>query len=292
MPTVDLIKLINTLLPGFLAAWIFYGLTAHPRKDMFERTIQALVFTGLVQVIVYPLREVVFLCGRRIWSAGVWTDEANLFLSMGIGATMGLVFAGWANNNSVHRWLQTRGPWMIRKQIEGELGKCWAWTKRTSFPSEWFSAFNDEKRWIVLHFKDKDRPRLYGWPCEWPDQPDSGHFLIQEPAWLDDDNVRTELCATKTILVPATVVEFVEIMCEPDEVRAGGAKEDDAEMGGDSATSHVTEFAFEQATESIEGKETAVKKIKVSVRTEETSRSTANSEDASHGEQDTATATE
>ena len=41
----DVLNLIYALMPGFVAAWIFYGLTAHPQKTPFERTIQALIFT-------------------------------------------------------------------------------------------------------------------------------------------------------------------------------------------------------------------------------------------------------
>lgn len=43
--------LLLFLLPGFLSAWIFYGLTAHPKPSQFERTVEALVFTFVVKGI-------------------------------------------------------------------------------------------------------------------------------------------------------------------------------------------------------------------------------------------------
>lgn len=36
--------LLTFLLPGFLSAWVFYGLTSHPKPPQFERTAEALVF--------------------------------------------------------------------------------------------------------------------------------------------------------------------------------------------------------------------------------------------------------
>jgi hypothetical protein len=48
----ELIALLNYLLPGFLATWIFYTLTAHRKKEPFERIIEAVIFTALVHGIL------------------------------------------------------------------------------------------------------------------------------------------------------------------------------------------------------------------------------------------------
>ena len=64
-------------------------------------------------------------------------------------------------------------------------------TKETSDPSEWYSAFaRQDPRYVVLHLKD--RRRIYGWPEEWPGQPDQGHFRIAEPEWLDSNKTEEE----------------------------------------------------------------------------------------------------
>ena len=44
----DIVSVIYYLLPGFVAAWVFYGLTAHPKASPFERVVQALIFTVVV----------------------------------------------------------------------------------------------------------------------------------------------------------------------------------------------------------------------------------------------------
>ena len=51
----NFLAVIAFLLPGFITAWIFYGLTSHPKPSQFERTIQALIFTFIVQIFVAPL---------------------------------------------------------------------------------------------------------------------------------------------------------------------------------------------------------------------------------------------
>ena len=56
LPSSEIVKVIYALLPGFLTAWVFYGLTAHPRQGTFERVVQALIFTGIVQAIVLVIQ--------------------------------------------------------------------------------------------------------------------------------------------------------------------------------------------------------------------------------------------
>ena len=41
----EVIPLLQYLIPGFLAAWIFYSLTAFKRPDTFGQIVQALIFT-------------------------------------------------------------------------------------------------------------------------------------------------------------------------------------------------------------------------------------------------------
>jgi hypothetical protein len=202
LPSSDILTLIYALVPGFLAAWVFYGLTAHPRKTPFERTIQALIFTLFVQGMTFGVRWGLERIGGR-YSVGPWTESAALFWSATNAVVIGLVFALFANKDWFHRFLRER------------IGL----TKRTSFPSEWFSAFNRDKRFVILHLKGERR--LHGWPEEWPDQPDCGHFVIHGPSWILDSNERAPLYLVERLLIPATEVEMVEILKdEATEVKA------------------------------------------------------------------------
>jgi hypothetical protein len=75
-----------------VSAWVFYGFTAHPKPNQFERIIQALIFTVILQVFVSLLRELLFWFSARGLSLGNWNDEVELgwlvVLAIGFGALL------------------------------------------------------------------------------------------------------------------------------------------------------------------------------------------------------------
>ena len=183
------LSLLYFLLPGFLAAWVFYGLTAHPKKEPFERVVQALIFTLIVQAANVGARKVWWHFHR---AGSFWTDDKALVSSVGVAALVGLLFAIVANWDFSHR--------VLRKLRV---------TKRTSYPSEWYSAFHRHRCYVTLHLTGERR--LYGWPEEWPDQCDRGHFLIEQPQWVLDSGEKVPLRQLKRMMVPASDVGMVEI---------------------------------------------------------------------------------
>lgn len=203
----DTIGVIKYLLPGFLSAWIFYGLTAHPKKQPFERVVQALIFTAVVQVFTNILRWLLIYAadtGWRVW--GDWTTDVAFGWSMVLATIVGLSFAISANKDWPHKRLRD-----------------WSWTSRTSYPHEWFSALGTTERVVVLHFKNGRR--LMGFPKEWPDQPDSGHFLMTQAQWLDDNNKRIALPMVYRFIVPVKMIEMVEQLMNPGELDSKNAVE-------------------------------------------------------------------
>jgi hypothetical protein len=192
IPSSEILKLIYALLPGFVVAWLFYGLTAHPRPSQFERTVQAFIFTGMVQVVVLVFRELMFLLGV-ICCIGDWTDNVAFVTSFILAVSFGLLFSASANNNWLYPVLQE-----------------WNITKRSSYPSEWFSTLSENQRYVTLHLADGRR--ILGWPYEWPNQCDSGHFVLMEASWLTDENETIPLSNVQMILIPAKDVEVVELL--------------------------------------------------------------------------------
>ncbi len=91
-------------------------------------------------------------------------------------------------------------------------------SKRTTFPSEWYSAFHRHARWVVLHLSGQRR--LFGFPEEWPDQPEQGHFIIAYPEWLLDTGERAPLYNVARYVVPVSEVEMVELLNTGDEINA------------------------------------------------------------------------
>jgi hypothetical protein len=210
MPEVskDVLVLIYRLLPGFLTAWVFFGLTAHKRGNPFERVVQALVYSVFIQIPVALIRVTLLGLGE-VWSVGPWTEEVALFYSLPIAIALGLAFAWLANNNVVHRRLYG-----------------WGVSTRASYPTELFGLVNeDARRFVVLHLKDGRR--LYGWPYEWPDYQDEGRFIIVQAEWLIDENERRPLTGVEKVILPASAVAMVETM-EP-QTRSRAAEYSDEE---------------------------------------------------------------
>ncbi|MGD0389680.1 MAG: DUF6338 family protein [Tepidisphaeraceae bacterium] len=195
----DTITLLYFLLPGFLAAWVFFGLTAHPRREPFDRVIQALIFTVIIKALSFGVRKLWWIIWHPWHPFGLWDDEKDVVVSVLLAVALGIVFAVSANWDLAH--------WPLRKLKV---------TKRTSYPSEWYSGFHRFQREVILHLKG-DR-RLTGWADEWPDQSDRGHFIIQNPQWLDDFGNRVPMTQIMRTMVAARDVEMVEFVFQPEEL--------------------------------------------------------------------------
>jgi len=215
----ELIGILNFLLPGFVARWVFHGLTAFKRSEAFERVIEALIFTAIVQGILPPLRDACrFVTTELGWWQ--WSDKYTLAYSIIVALVVGFLAAGVANNDVIHRWLRNRHIWFLRhSDAEKWRLRDWRWTKRTSMPTQWFSTFYQQGAWIVLHLDDDTF--LYGFALEWPDHPDDGHFVIGMAEWVDE-NKREPIENTEAILISAKNVKMVQFAQIPKESEGPG----------------------------------------------------------------------
>ncbi len=204
----ELVGLLTFLLPGFVAVAIFHSLTSHPKPSAFDRVIQALIFTVIVQSVIPWL---LLLFNGDSGGYANWGEDLKLGVSVSGAVILGLIATYVFNNDSLHkvlRWLRV--------------------TKETSYSSEWYRAFSKfDGSYVILNLASKRR--LYGWPEEWPSAPDSGHFSIAEPEWLAEDenghkekkeNGHKEKKMTdqhvSAILIPVTEVEMVEFVRNED----------------------------------------------------------------------------
>lgn len=69
--------------------------------------------------------------------------------------------------------------------------------------------FSQQKTYVVLHLTGERR--LYGWPEEWPSDPNVGYFSMAESEWLTDSG-SIPLEGVENVLIPAQEVTFVEFM--------------------------------------------------------------------------------
>ena len=185
----EVVGVLTFLLPGFVAAVVFYSLTSHPKPGAFDRVVQALIFTAVGNAIT-----ILLLSSSDSQNEGdEWIRSWEPVISILVAVTLALMAAYAANTDILHGVLRRLGI-----------------TKETSYPSEWYSAFSRHGDcYVVLHLKGQRR--LYGWPEEWPSQPESGHFRITEGEWLDDDE-RIPATGVAATLIPASEVEMVEFL--------------------------------------------------------------------------------
>jgi hypothetical protein len=189
--TNEIITLLKYLLPGFLSAWIFYGFTSFQKPNQFERVIQALIFTLIIQVVVFGIEAVCYGIGH-LRSFGYWSEKSVLISSVVSAIGIGFIFAYFANADKFHC--------LVRK-----LGI----SKETSYPSEWFGELSKRITYVVLHLEGERR--IYGWPKEWPSNQEGGHFSLNQASWLTEEG-EIPLENVEAILIPAKAVQFVEFM--------------------------------------------------------------------------------
>ena len=185
----EVVTILTFLLPGFVATAIFHSLTAHPKPNEFDRIVQALIFTTVVQAIVKGVPLVGSLAGVEL----SWTGESEIVVAVLVAVAVAVVAVYASNHDTLLRLFRWIGL-----------------TRETSYPSEWYSAFaRNPDCYVVLHLKGERR--LYGWPEEWPSRPDQGHFRIAEAEWLTEGE-RLPLTGVSVILVPGEDVEMVEFL--------------------------------------------------------------------------------
>ena len=158
MPDVskDLILLIQYLAPGFIFAWIFYGLTHYTHPSSFERVVQAIIYSLIVDLI------------NKIPLFPPLPNGYQNVSSFIIAIVLGFLVAFLTNNDSVHA--------ILRKL------KLF---NTASYPSTFIGAFAQNSGcYILLNFKDGRR--LLGYLQAWPLDSEKGYFFITDYIWCEN----------------------------------------------------------------------------------------------------------
>ena len=180
----EAINLLTFLLPGFIAGALFFSLTSHPKPSAFERTVQALIFTMIVQIVVGPF---------GFFNPETFAVPWPQIFAMLVAIMLGTLWALCVNYDLLHGLFRQLGI-----------------TRENSHSSEWYSAFSRIKSYIVLNLKDGRR--LMGLPEEWPSHPASGHFLIRQGTWINEDNEFIPVQGVDALLVPVSEINMVEFL--------------------------------------------------------------------------------
>lgn len=193
----DFVALLQYLAPGFVVAWVYYGLTSHVKPSQFERVVQALIFTVVIQAILLCEKWTALQVGR-IFILGDWTSNTHLVFSLVTALCLGIFLSTCTNSDVVHGWIRKAGI-----------------SKRSAHPCEWFGIFSDYPRYVVLQLKDGTR--IYGWPNVWPSEYDRGHFFITS-AMRSVGELDQDLDALEGILIDVKEVSSVEFVKKPEKL--------------------------------------------------------------------------
>lgn len=193
MPEIsrEIIALLNFLLPGFLAAWVIYGLTNHEKPSQFERIIQALIFTFGIQASVWLIESAALWIGE-FYVLGSWGQLSNSIAAYLVSLVFGFAVAKSSHNDIIYSKLRKLNL-----------------TGKSSHPTEWGYVFSKYPQFVVLHL-DGER-RLFGWPEVWPSKPNDGHFFIVYPSWLTDEG-EVKMESVEGVLVSSKDVKWVEFL--------------------------------------------------------------------------------
>lgn len=201
----DIFDLLMFLAPGLVAVGILRSLIFYPSPRVFDQIAQALIYTIIVHIACWGIIDG-FETGT---GEGIiaWATPYPPQITFPLAVLLAIFLAVTYGMDIFHRLLRPLGI-----------------TRQTSFPSEWYSAFHQlRKCYVVLHLSEQRR--VYGWPEEWPNQPDSGHFRLSKYAWLTANEIDEAVDSTcpreeqsrkfpdpESILIPAPNVDMVEFM--------------------------------------------------------------------------------
>jgi len=213
--TESFLSLFFQLVPGFIASWVFYGLTPIEKPDQLDRVVNALIYSVLIKIFIFILSSLLWFIGDKWISFGLWTENVELIYSVVIAFSFGILLSHATNHDTVHRFLR-----FLRI------------TLADSYPSQWYEEMiNNDESLILLSLLDGRR--IYGYAIEKAESPKNGHFVLSPYIWLTgvllDSKIENEdedkdiqhsngdpadfsTWNTSKILIASKLVEFVEFV--------------------------------------------------------------------------------
>jgi hypothetical protein len=188
----ELIPILIFLLPGFLTSKVLDLLVFRKERDVFDKLVQALVFTFANLVLFVLVRWMVELTSSAKFDRETLT-VANIGLMAFCSVTIGLVCAYEIRNEHLLGWLR----WL-------------KFTKRTYSPSAWFEVFSASEKYVVVHLEDGRR--AYGWPRIYSDEPGERAIFLEDASWLDDTNKLLNDPSISIFLDEKSGVQFIEFV--------------------------------------------------------------------------------
>lgn len=189
--SAEVLPVLKQLMPGFLAMIVFYWFAEVKKPAFFDKILQALIATTVIQIFVSGVENLCYFVGEH-HSFGVWNEASSNWTALVIATVMGLALAFWCNNDTAFRLarflhITTRASQDDTVHIYKALANCG----------------------VILHFIDERR--LMGYLDAYPSNNQSGIYLVSSPIWITDEK-RQDCPETQSIMIACTDVQWVEFL--------------------------------------------------------------------------------
>lgn len=202
----DLFPIVLFLLPGFVSVGVLEILCVRKPKGVFERVVEALIFTMLNLAFFLVARALLELFPSIKFDHEQFLTAGNISLMAGCALGIGVAFAAEIN----HEWLL------------GVLNNKLHLTRKTAKPSTWNETWTHAQKFVVVHLDDGRR--IYGWPTFYSDSPEERALFLEDASWLNDDNkLINEANPISVLLDKHSGIKLVEFV-EPDAAHPNGEK--------------------------------------------------------------------
>lgn len=189
----DIIPILIFLLPGFLTGKMLDLLVVAKQKDVFDRIVQAFVFTFINLLCFSVVRWLLESFSPLTFDRVQFFTVGNLLITIFCAVGIALACSYEVRNERLINWLR-------EKRI----------TKKGYKPSTWLETFENEEKYVVVHLNDGRR--VYGWPSYYSDEPNERAIYLVNASWLDDQNNFMNSSPISILLDEKTGIQFVEFL--------------------------------------------------------------------------------
>ena len=189
----EIIPILIFLLPGFLTGKMLDLLVVAKPKDVFDRIVQAFVFTFINLLCFSVVRWLLEKFSGHQFDHEQFFTVGNLLITIFCAVGIALICS-----------YEVRNEWLINWLREKKI------TKKGYKPSTWLETFEHVEKYVVVHLNDGRR--VYGWPTYYSDEPEERAIYLEDASWLDDQNNLINNPPISIFLDEKTGIQFIEFL--------------------------------------------------------------------------------
>ncbi|DAB35886.1 MAG TPA: hypothetical protein CFH80_07760 [Sulfurospirillum cavolei] len=187
--TYDTINILLILIPGFISSIIFRQFHNKEKFDNYEKTIEALVFSVIIYIILILFDK---------WQPLAFKD-GDIKIPPFINLLLTIIFM---------IVIPMLIGFILYKDWHMKLFRFMKLTNKTSRSTAWEDTFEEQKKFIIVHFKDGRR--LSGTPMYYSNNEKGIYLYLHNPAWITAENEIIELPEVHGTLISKENIDFIE----------------------------------------------------------------------------------